>query len=89
MSGKEDCKLIFFLIVHIVHSRKNISLDYIKRSIIYNMRKATTANQRTSNFSRIVESVFLVMTIFKMQLGKELYSPGGLLGPVLSYYKKF
>lgn len=35
-------------IVNIVHSKKDISLEYIKRNIAYNMRKTTTAIQRAS-----------------------------------------
>lgn len=45
-------------IVNIVSSRKNISLEYIKRNTAYNTRKTTTAIQRTLNFNRIVVSGF-------------------------------
>lgn len=34
-------------IANIVHSKKNVSLEYIKINIAYNMRKTTTAIQRT------------------------------------------
>lgn len=81
-TGKGDCKLICSWSLLCTSGKGRVSLGYIKKGIVCNMKQASMAIRCHLNFNPIVIS--FLYTVFKRQAGNEVHSQWDFFSSLLS-----